>query len=408
MRVECVKSAARDKLVWLSEVQGGRAGTNFTVHKPVDARSQQRWIWNGKACGADTILFWCWRDEVFGRESAGFGLVGRDGLAEERLAALRVTGRLFKKHAALLDAYRPVRPEVGVLFSPQAYYLAWAAEGKAARIRAGLLGYARSLVRMSIPYQVVEEEHLDALDGLRILFMPRGIVTSPEIEARLEAFVRAGGTLVCESEAGAFTPAGIYREPDERFLARLTGAREIGRRALASETLAARVGGKMFRLPAAQWTTPMTLARKPAEVWARNAEGALIQEARVGKGLVILIGAYLGDAYLETRAAGFEAFVEAIVRRAGWKPAVEVLEPARARDRFLYVKSGTSVSRNLLFVFFPDGEHRARLRLKAGCFRGNSATDLITGKRVALTRTALGLECDLAAPPIGLSVLAGP
>ena len=69
MRVEFVRSAARGKQVWLSEVQGGRSAVGFTAYQPVDAHSQQRWVWNGIACGADTILFWCWRDEVFGRES---------------------------------------------------------------------------------------------------------------------------------------------------------------------------------------------------------------------------------------------------------------------------------------------------------------------------------------------------
>ncbi len=65
IRVEMVKSAARDKEVWLSEVQGGRASLGFEVYEPVDPAAQQRWIWNGFAGGASAILFWCWRDEVF-------------------------------------------------------------------------------------------------------------------------------------------------------------------------------------------------------------------------------------------------------------------------------------------------------------------------------------------------------
>jgi beta-galactosidase len=121
VRVEFVKSAARQKLVWLSEVQGGRAALGFEVYQPVDAASQQRWIWNGLACGADTILFWCWRDEVFGCESAGFGLAGRDGLAEERLAAMKVTGDLLESNRSLFDAYRPDQATVGVFFSPPSY-----------------------------------------------------------------------------------------------------------------------------------------------------------------------------------------------------------------------------------------------------------------------------------------------
>ena len=92
LRIDMVKSAARGRKVWLSELQGGRAAVGFNTYGVVRAAQQQRWLWNGLGCGADTILFWCWRDEVFGRESAGFGISGRDGCAEERLAATRVTG----------------------------------------------------------------------------------------------------------------------------------------------------------------------------------------------------------------------------------------------------------------------------------------------------------------------------
>ena len=99
MRIECVRSAARGKRVWLSELQGGRARARIRKPRSCAAASQQRWIWTGISSGADTILFWCWRDEVFGSESSGFGLIGSDGLAEPRLAAMRKTARV-------LDQYR--------------------------------------------------------------------------------------------------------------------------------------------------------------------------------------------------------------------------------------------------------------------------------------------------------------
>lgn len=406
IRIECVKSAARDKLVWLSEVQGGRAGVNFKTHLPVDAISQQRWIWNGKACGADTILFWCWRDEVFGRESAGFGLIGRDGLAEERLAAMRITGKIMRKHHALLNAYRPAQPEVGVLFSPQAYYLAWAAEGLADRIRAGLWGYARSLTRSSIPYQMVEEEHLDALKGIHALFAPRCIVAAPETEAKIEAFVRNGGTLICESEFAAFTQQGIYREPNERFLARLTGAKEIGRRNLMEDgRLEMRLNKSAFNLPADQWLTPMTKTRKHGVIWARNKEGILAQECPVGKGRVIMIGAYLGNSYMDTREPDFERFLETVTRQAGCRPAIEVVEPQPAQEKFLYIKAGKSGRRNMLFVFYPEGITETRLRIKQGFFHNNSATDIITGKRVKATKENNRLFYPLQASPLGMNAL---
>lgn len=75
-------------------------------------------MWNGLASGADTILFWCWRDEVFGCESGGYGLIGLDGLAEERLAGMRMTSGVIDKYQDMLAAYQPSAARIGVWFIP--------------------------------------------------------------------------------------------------------------------------------------------------------------------------------------------------------------------------------------------------------------------------------------------------
>ena len=405
MRVEFVKSAAQGKRVWLSEVQGGRAATGFDVHVPVDALSQQRWIWNGLACGADTILFWCWRDEVFGRESGGFGVAGADGLAGERLAALRATGKVLGANARLIDGYQPAKPRVGVLFSPQSHYLCWAQEGSARRAVEALKGYARALVRKSIPYTVVEEAHLGALDGLKVLFLPRTIVAGPELGARLAAFVRGGGTLVCESECGAFSPVGIYRYPEERFLKKLAGIEEVGRRTIGGPFEAAAEGRK-FQVEGTQWLTPFR-ARK-ARAWAACADGLLAAEVPAGKGRVIMVGTYPGEAYLKGFNPGFEDFVELAVERSGWKPEIEVLAPRPTRDAFLYVKSGSSGGKRAVFVFFPAGQDLARLRFRKGFFGTGAVRDILSGGRCELARGAGGgEELVLSAPASRISVLVG-
>ena len=403
MRVECVKSAARQKHVWLSEVQGGRAAQGFHVHQPVDALSQQRWIWNGLACGADTILFWCWRDEVFGSESAGFGIVGDDGLAEERLAAMKVTGALLRKHHGLLAAYRPGRAEVGVLFSPQTYFQNWAQEGHHNQALKAFQGYARCLVRNSIPYTVVEEAHLDALEGMKILFLPRTLVVDDATAAVFEKFVRDGGTLVTESECGAFGSNGLYRYPADRFTARLAGIREVGRRALAADTIQVTAGGRALRLGAVQWLTPWQKGK--GRVLADGRDGALVTEVPLGKGKLVLCGTYLGESYLDKWTADFETFVAGLVRDAGWRPEIEVVSPRRTRNAFVYTKSGEAAGRRVLFVFFPPKCQRAVLKSRQGFFAGRKVTDIISGRTVAVTSSAAGQRCTLAANALRLSVL---
>ena len=396
VRVEFVKSAARKKLVWLSEVQGGRASLGFNVYQQVDALSQQRWIWNGLACGVDTILFWCWRDEVFGCESAGFGLSGADGLADERLAAMKVTGALLEANRDLFATYRPDPATVGVLFSPQTYYLHWAETEDGTRAVAALAGYCRALVKGSIPYQVVEEEHLQSLDHLKILFLPRTIVMSEQVEAALSAFVQNGGTLVCESECGAFSPQGLYRYPQDRFLAELAGQMEIGRRSLLQETMPVQVGEQEFTLNAKQWLTPW-VRHASQQVWAEHADGPLVAEVPVGKGRLILCGSYFGDAYQEKESPAFENFVQACVHRSGWRPSIAVQRSPGSPNAFFYVKSGQSGDRRLIFVFFPPDADQVTLRFAPGFLPSATARDLITDLGVTAHRASSG-EDELTLP----------
>ncbi len=401
MRVEFVKSAAGNKRVWLSEVQGGRSAVGFNVYERVDALSQQRWIWNGLACGADTILFWCWRDEVFGRESAGFGLIGDDGLAEERLAAMRVTGSVVKEQRDLLATYQPTPPEVGVLFSPQTYYLHWAQEGHANRAMAALTGYCRGLIKRSIPYRVVEEEHLGALEGLKVLFMPRTLVVDDDTAAALRRFVEGGGTLVCESECGAFDSAGLYRYPVDRFTAAMAGVHEIGRRSLDADGFTARVctgdSERELSLGAVQWYTPW---QPTGDVWASHEDGALLMEVPVGKGRLALCGAYLGEAYDASWSPDFEDLLEAITRRAGCVPDAAVMAgpgAAAGSDDFVYVKTGRAGGRAAAFVFFPKGADSASVRFRHGFFASGAARDLMTSEKVALADGVDGQACTITA-----------
>lgn len=384
MRIEFVRSAARGKHVWLSELQGGRSAQGFEIHEPVDALSQQRWVWNGLACGADTILFWCWRDEVFGGESGGYGLIGLDGLAEERLAALRVTGKVLREHGEMLSGYRPAVGTFGVLFSPQSYYYYSAQDGHASKAMDAIRGVSRALVRRSIPFTLVEEEHLEALKGLRVLYLPRSTALSDKTKAALLAFAQDGGTLVVESECGAFSDTGFYAYPEDRFLAQAAGLREVGRRQLPDNKWVVQLDGKPVTMNVLQWLTPLVDAPR-LHAHAVDNDGALLATAPLGKGKVVYCASYPAEAYRLKFNAGFEDYLEWAARAAGWSPEVEVVAPATTAESFLYVKYGFADGCRVLFVFFDPSHTEARLRFRPGFFRSSTLMDLITNETHRLT-----------------------
>lgn len=391
-RIDFLTSAAHGKRIWLSELQGGRSNIGFSVAQSVDPASQQRWVWTGLASGADTILFWCWRDEVFGRESTGFGLAGNDGLAAERLAAMKKTGALLREHDPILRGFRPAAPEVGILFSPQAYYLYWSQEGTARVPLDGIRGYARALVRHNIPYLIVEENHLDRLEGLKLLFLPRSIVLDQPAARQLEAFVRAGGILFCESECGAFASNGIYRYPEDRYFAVQTGVREVGRRRLEGEAVPLHLDGVDYLLPAAQWITPLL---EQGEAPGPGAPDLLVQ-APLGQGKVIFCGSYLGDAYLHasqggaagsTRAEQFESFLSTLVRMAGVELPVRVIAPRPGHESLVLARAGRSEGRSMAFVFAPAEASTVELAFPAGSL-GAEVQEILGGETIPVQKGA--------------------
>jgi len=374
--MEIIRSAAGNKRLWLSELQGGRAAWGFAKHEPVRAVEQQHWLWNGMAAGAEAILFWCWKDEVFTIEAGGFGISGFDGYAAERLAAFKSTEGVLEKHKNIWDKYRPERPEIGIYFSPQSAYLHWCNNKSGQTYMNAVLGYGKALIRKNIPFEMMEEEHLDELKRLKVLFMPRALVTDEKTEKKLIDYVSGGGTLVVESECGAFDSCGIYRYPEKRFLDKM-GIREAGRRTIAKETMKIQVVAdkRRFDLTGSQWVTPCLFDR--GETWAKYGQETLAGEVALGKGRVILLGTYLGETYFRKRGRGLEDLLETICFRSGFCRRTEAVADSKGD---VYLREGTSGDKRVFFVFCESKAETVTIKMPRDYLRSQTLTDLISGK----------------------------
>ncbi len=407
--MELVKSAARNKKFWVSELQAGRSNYGFSsIHNPVPPKEQQGWIWNSVAAGADTVLLWCWRDEIFGSESNGFGFIGDDGFAEERTKAMRTTGSLFKRYSELICGYRPETAEVAVMFSPQTYYLYGAEEGHAGRVLSSLRGYCKALICNNIPFKVVEEEHLEELAGIKILFIPRTTVVDDITAEKLEKFTREGGTVFAECETGAWDSRGIFRYPEERFTAKLAGIREIGRRQLPGKhCIVARINDEKFKLKCSDMLSPWQSGKGEILATYNKGEASIISAVKCGKGQIILCGTYLGDQYDKERYAGFEDFLMHLIQEANAKTSEIKIIGQKKKDfnSFIYVKSGKSSNRKLIFVFCQGNCRKAELELPFDYTNSKIATDLISGRKIGIEKSKDVLRISFVPEFHGISVL---
>ncbi len=387
--MESTRSAARGKKFWISELQGGRSNVGFNLHNHVEAAQQQRWVWNAVAAKADTVLFWCWRNEIFGRESSGFGITGDDGFAASRLDFIGRTGRIFKENEAALESWRPEEARTGILFSPDTYGLYWSQEARAAKPMEAIRGWAKACVERSMPFELVEEAHLEALDKLKLLIMPKTSALDDEKAARIIEFVEKGGTLLCECETGAWDSRGLFRYPEERFLAKATGLHEGGRRAVPADGLKVKYAGRTFKLKARQWTSPWTDGKE--------GDGSLFLSVARGKGRIILCGAFLGEAYDAERNIDFEELLLEIAKEAGaYEPSFEILSPNGEASKFgtrPFVKCGASQGRPMLFAFLPPGSVKgASLRFEKGFWPTKKLKDILSGKEIPLSASRGGAQ----------------
>jgi len=384
-RVESIRSAAYGKPMWISELQGGRGNTGINANPQVPGEPQQRWIWNGFARGAKGIIFWCWRDEVFGRESSGFGFSGSDGMFASRRKAMLETSRCLQEHGKFLDSYLPDDPKVGVLFEPDNYMLNWADKGECLDARCGILGYAQALERQHIPYHLMEAAHAGILKKLKVLFMPWPLTVRPELTKKLQKFVRDGGTIVVEAELDSFDRLGFYQYPGpDRPFAHSLGLSDKGRRELNISSLEVSLEGAKFTLKPAGFLTPLQVEK--GEVLAADAEGnVLLVRIPLGKGAVYAAGSFLGIVYEEKPYPDFEKFIQLIVESAKAMPEIKV-ESEKKKGTFQW-RSGISQNKRLLFVLNAGSKRQVKVSVPPTLvYRETSIKELKSGKELSFKK----------------------
>ncbi len=404
-RLESVRSATQGKLYWVSELQGGTtwAGDGKDVSEPVPGDFQQSWVWSAFSRGAKAVLFWCWRDEVFGWESGGFGIAGNDGYAESRFEAMRQTRRILERHEPVLRGYQPDPAEVGVLLEEANYHLAWAdAGGSNSAAARNLQGYLLGLERLQVPYEVVDSKHVQTLDRLKVLFLPWPKIIRSSAAAPLLAWVRAGGTLFAEAELDAFDERGFFRYPEDRPFASALGLRSLGRRSPRVGEFVVHDGEAHLRLPVEGFVE--AYASDEAKVLAMSRrEEAIVVRRRVGRGQVFSLGSYAGMPYAKQRDRDFERFLRYVLELGSAWPKVRL--GCEDGDHVQW-RSGTSGPARLLFVNNLGPSLTTTVELPDEFLQqAESIVDLVSNSRRPVSGAHGTVEIPLELPERGVAIL---
>ncbi|MCK6579244.1 MAG: beta-galactosidase [Anaerolineae bacterium] len=152
------------------------------------------------ARGADSVMFFQWRQSKAGAEKFHSAMVPHGGADGSRIfAEVSQLGAEIKRLSALLDTRVPA--EVGLLYS---FENVWALEidSKPAHIEAqeAILPWHDALVTASLPVDIVHPD-MD-FSGYRVLIAPLLYQLTADQADRLRRFVQSGGTLVMSYFSG--------------------------------------------------------------------------------------------------------------------------------------------------------------------------------------------------------------
>jgi beta-galactosidase len=238
----------------------------------------------------------------------------------------------------LLMEYTRETPQVALLWSHPSMLVSWCESTADMPVPEEGVGtdsygtYFRSalnlrqhLNELQLDYQYVAPEQIlqgDVLADFPLLFLPFTVAASPELVAKLKAYVAGGGVLVADLRALRTDEHGKPMDPS--VLQDLFGVTRVDADGMAygeSQVEAAGDGGS-FALPKLSFPVRAreTLTATDAHLLGRHASGELAVATKThGKGLAIYLNFVLPD-----YDAGARALVAALVARAGIDRSVRV------------------------------------------------------------------------------------
>jgi beta-galactosidase len=279
------------------------------------------WGWQTLAHGADGLLFFRWRMSSGGSEQYWQGLLDYDGQPNR---AYREISRIGSDLKAIGAAFAKAST-VSAVAQVMSYDSLWALHIGDSKFPyfEEMISFNRSFRRLGLNLDVVQPE--SDFSKYKIVLAPTLHVVSPEIVARLESFVSAGGVLVLSARSGFKTSENLGVEmPLPGLLRKLIGARvpeftmlaEAHRASPSSDLseqgvylpsigneIASATDGWLGRYKASVWADLLepegatVLFRYTQDFYAGR---AAVTISNYGKGKVVYVGAILeGSFYLD-------------------------------------------------------------------------------------------------------------
>jgi beta-galactosidase len=349
--IDLVRAGARGKPIWHAEATGGplwmqrqlpgRPREDGRVTKPEDVRLTHMVSCAGGATG---IFYTRLRALLDGPLFGAFGLFAMDGSKTPQAEMASKLIHWGNAHPEVWRA-RPVRGEVGLLFAEESEFFNVIQQKSSDFYYEAMRGAYQAFWASNIQPDFVAPENIDEY---KLLYVAYPVMLRSENAARLQRFVKNGGTLICEGFPAYFGDGGHVGEVQPNYgFDQLFGCRqaEVEFNPDLSENMELEVHGhKLHGRYYRQDYTPTT-----GKAVGHYPDGGIAAvENRSGPGRTLLIGSFPGAGYYKHHAPGAKELFAGFLDFAGVKQRVAVSNPsvqARLHEglgRYLWATNASS------------------------------------------------------------------
>jgi beta-galactosidase GanA len=299
----------------------------------------KQWCYEALAGGAKGLIYWMWRPFTKGLQTSGRGLVDYKERSTPRLEFARE----LSKTVADTGVTVPVRSKVGILYDPlcldfSIFYTKNYNVDKNIYLNS-LCGAYGAMLGAGVRSDIVT---VDEIENYKVLILTNHITVGKECAAKLEKFVRDGGTVICDGKIG-------FVDDEATLSSVLPGG--YFNNLMGLEYLDADYEGLEFTFNGESlsgYYEKEISAATDGEVLASFKDGSpAVVKKSTGKGSVITFNTYVW--YAHGKNAGCSAYVSELLAREYGLRDVEVTAPLMARisenekGRFAYVFNYTDM-----------------------------------------------------------------
>lgn len=184
---------------WILEQLGGPMGCWGPISPAMEPGMLEGYALQAVAHGADLLSFFRWRTAANGAEMFCHGLLDHSNASNRRLAELEV---LCRRLARMPELDRTdVVSQVALLYSAEQEF-AFKNQPQSAGFAywTQLRLFHDGCMNLGVNVDILPESA--SLEGYRVVLVPTHFITNPDVVVRLEAFARAGGTVVVTNRSG--------------------------------------------------------------------------------------------------------------------------------------------------------------------------------------------------------------